>query len=56
MLLKVKNVIGNEIIINTNMIIYIMRNKVYFTPTTYMEVRQIDITNIKKVMKQEDLG
>ena len=51
MLLKVKNVVGSEIIINTNMILYIMENKVYFTPTTYMELRQIDITNIRRNMK-----
>lgn len=51
MLLKVKNEINEEIIINTNMILFIIENKVYFTPSCYMRVRQIDIVNIRKNMK-----
>ena len=52
MLLKVHEVILDyDFLINLDNIIYIKDNKVYFTPNTYMEVRQIDITNIRKNMK-----
>ena len=52
MLLKVKNVlIDKDILINPDMILYIVYNSVYFTPSFYIFVRNIDITNIKKNMK-----
>ena len=52
MLLKVHELILDyDFLINLDNILYIKDNKVYFTPNCYMEVRQIDITNIKKAMK-----
>lgn len=52
MLLKVhETYLDEDYLINTDKIIYIKGNKVYFTPTCYMELRQIDITNIKRNMK-----
>ena len=52
MLLKVHEVVLDyDFLINLDNILYIKDNKVYFTPNCYMEVRQIDITNIRKNMK-----
>lgn len=52
MLLKVhETYLDEDFLINTKQIIYIKENKVYFTPNCYMQLRQIDITNIKKAMK-----
>ena len=52
MLLKVhETYLDEDYIINTDSILFIKENKVYFTPNCYMELRQIDITNIKRNMK-----
>ena len=52
MLLKVKSVlIDKDILINPDMILYIVDNNVYFTPSVYIVVRDIDITNIKRIKK-----
>ena len=52
MLLKVHDTYyEKDYLVNTNSILFIQENKVYFTPTCYIEVRKIDITNIRKNMK-----
>lgn len=52
MLLKVhETYLDEDYIINTDSILFIKDLKVYLAPNYYMQVRQIDITSIKRNMK-----